>query len=216
MHSSVHSLARAHILRCACSTHRSANGSGASSVRFLSGIRRELTREDLLVDYVRRRTWTVRQILETRGERGGLESGFRWVSADAPVLEAVERMVKYRVGALMVCSKDDGSHLDGIVTERDYLRKVVVQGKDSSTASVHEIMTPQEDLVVVGLDSTVIECLALMHENQFRHLPVAQRLPNDEMKLTAMLSMRELVQEFREYHEAQINYMQEYIDFPIW
>ena len=189
---------------------------GTALRRAFSGLTRQQSREDLLVDYVRRRSWTVANILETRGERGGMQKGFRWVSADAPVLEAVERMVKYRVGALMVCSKDDGSHLDGIVTERDYLRKVVVQGRQSSTARVREIMTPQEDLVVVSPQRTVVECLAMMNEHQFRHLPVAEPLPEGKMKLTALLSMRELVGEFREYHDAQISYMQEYIDFPIW
>lgn len=119
--------------------------------------------------------------------------------------------MEHRVGALMVCQKDDGTNIAGIVTERDYLRKVIVRGRQSSKTNVAEIMTPRASLAVASPESTLQDCFALMRERQCRHLPV---LADDD--LVAMLSQRELVVEFEAYHDAQIKYLQEYIDFEVW
>lgn len=89
------------------------------------------------------------------------------VVPDASVYEALEIMADKNVGALVVV--EHGS-IVGILSERDYARKVILAGFGSKEMSVAEIMTP--DPVTVGPDASVTECMELMTDNRFRHLPV--------------------------------------------
>ena len=91
------------------------------------------------------------------------------IDAGVPVIEAVRRMVEANVGSLLVT--EDGE-IVGIVTERDYLRRVALEGRDENAAAVREIMS--SPLVVVGCETTVEECMALMTERRIRHLPVVE------------------------------------------
>ncbi len=89
------------------------------------------------------------------------------VVPDASVYEALEIMADKNVGALVVV---DHGRIVGILSERDYARKVILAGFGSKEMSVAEIMTP--DPVTVGPDASVTECMELMTDNRFRHLPV--------------------------------------------
>lgn len=89
------------------------------------------------------------------------------IAPDATVLDAVKRMAEKSVGALLVM---DGDRLLGIVTERDYARKVVAGGMSTENTRVEDIMTA--DVLTTGVDQNIDECMMLMTEKRIRHLPV--------------------------------------------
>jgi CBS domain-containing protein len=86
---------------------------------------------------------------------------------EASVYDAIKLMAERGVGSLLVM---DGDELKGIVTERDYARKVIIKGRSSESTQVHEIMTI--DLVTTTGAQTVNECMTIMSEKRIRHLPV--------------------------------------------
>ena len=91
------------------------------------------------------------------------------VAPDATVFEALELMAAKNVGAVLVL---DGGRLVGIMSERDYARKVTLLGKTSRDTPVSEIMTGR--VLYVNADQTIQECMALMTEKRIRHLPVLE------------------------------------------
>ena len=120
---------------------------------------------------------TVRDILMVKGRDV-------WtVDLDATVFEALSRMAEKEVGALMVM---DGPRLVGIISERDYARKIVLLGRTSPNTLVKEIMTSH--VVYTQLEQSIEECMALVTEKRIRHLPVI-----DEEKLVGVISIGDLV-----------------------
>ena len=104
---------------------------------------------------------TVRHLLESKAPEVFA------IGPDQPVLDAIKLMAEKRIGALLVL---DGGRLVGIVSERDYARKVVLQGRSSADTPVRTIMTA--DVVSVGLNDTAEHCMQIVTERRFRHLPV--------------------------------------------
>ncbi len=99
-------------------------------------------------------------------EKGGLVS---FITPDITVYEAITVMAEKEIGAVLVM---EGDILLGILTERDYARKIIIQGKSSKETSVKEIMTTK--VMVVNPGNSVEECLAIMTEKHVRHLPVVE------------------------------------------
>jgi CBS domain-containing protein len=106
---------------------------------------------------------TLSQLLDTKGRT------IHSIGPDEPVLEAIRRMAEHHVGALLVM---EGESLRGIVSERDYARKVVLKGRSSHDTPVRDIMTTQ--VVSIGRDATVEDAMREMTERRIRHLPVVQ------------------------------------------
>ena len=123
------------------------------------------------------------------------------VDKRATVFEAVKKMVDANVGSLIVT---DGDTIHGIITERDYLRRIVLEGRTSRTTAVLEVAT--ERLIVVEPTRPVDECMALMTAERIRHLPVVEG-----GKLVGVLSIGDIVKHLSREREAEVRYLTDYI-----
>lgn len=123
------------------------------------------------------------------------------VRSDTKVLEAVKLMAEKSVGALLVI--DDGK-LAGIVSERDYARKVVLMSRSSHTAEVREIMTP--DVITVSPTETMEYCMQLMTDKRLRHLPVIE-----DGELIGLISIGDLVKNIISDQKFMIQQLEKYI-----
>ncbi|NIK33855.1 CBS domain-containing protein [Xanthomonas arboricola] len=138
---------------------------------------------------------TVRQLLGTK------QVEVFAVAADAAVIEAIRLMAEKGIGAVLVM---DGPRLVGIVSERDYARKVVLRDRASSTTSVADIMSTQ--VVTVSPSDTVERCMQLMTDGRFRHLPVV-----DNGRVQGVISIGDLVKAAIENQQRDIDQLQRYI-----
>jgi CBS domain-containing protein len=138
---------------------------------------------------------TVKDILKQKGNEV-------WsVSPEVRVYDAIEKMADKHAGALLVMSE---GKLIGIISERDYARKVILRGKSSKLIQVQEIMvTP---VIFVGPDHTVRDCLRIMTEGRIRHLPVVER-----EKVLGVVSIGDLVKRIISAQENTIHHLEQYI-----
>jgi CBS domain-containing protein len=123
------------------------------------------------------------------------------VRPDDTVFAALRLLADYEVGALMVM---DAGRLVGVFSERDYTRKIALEGRNSKETRVSEIMTRQVRTVPAATDTRA--CMALMREGRFRHLPVV-----DGTTVLGMISMRDLMNEIIAEHEETIAQLETYI-----
>jgi CBS domain-containing protein len=123
------------------------------------------------------------------------------VEPDAPVLQALQDMADHHVGALLVLR---GDALVGIVSERDYARKVILRGKSSAETPVWDIMV--SPVITVGPATSVHDCMKVMTERRIRHLPVL-----DGGHLLGVLSIGDLVKAVIEDQQQEIETLQHYI-----
>jgi len=123
------------------------------------------------------------------------------VDPDAPVIEAIRLMAEHSVGALLVM-KDD--RLVGVISERDYARKVILRGHSSSEIPVRQIMS--SPVLTVKPDQTVHDCMQLMTDKRIRHLPVV-----DRERVVGVLSIGDLVRAVLEEQQQTIADLERYI-----
>ena len=123
------------------------------------------------------------------------------IAPDASVLDAIRLMADRAVGSLLVM---EGSELKGIVTERDYARKVIINGRSSETTQVGEIMTAK--VFKASPDNTVNQCMKSMTDKKIRHLPVVE-----DGGVVAMISIGDLVQAIIADQQEEIEHLEQYI-----
>ncbi len=117
------------------------------------------------------------------------------------VYQAIELMCEKNIGALLI--EEDGSPV-GIFTERDYARKLILQGKSSKDTPLSELMT--RNVISITPDNTVEECLHLMSDKRIRHLPVIEN-----NKIVGMISIGDLVKYIIEEQKSIIEHLEHYI-----
>jgi len=137
----------------------------------------------------------VQQLLDKKGDE------IISITRDASVFDAIKLMADRGVGSLLVM---DGDELKGIVTERDYARKVIIKGRSSESTPVADIMTTE--LVTASLTQSVNDCMTLMSERRIRHLPVLV-----DGKVAGMISIGDLVQAIISDQQEEIEQLGSYI-----
>ena len=138
---------------------------------------------------------TVRQLLEAKAPEVFA------IGPDAPVIDAIRLMAEKCIGAVLVIQ--DG-RLAGILSERDYARKIVLQGRSSATTPVRAIMT--SDVVTIGLDETTDRCMQLVTDRRIRHLPVTSN-----GQVLGVVSIGDLVKAVIEDQQLELDQLQRYL-----
>jgi len=138
---------------------------------------------------------TVRQLLEAK------TAEVFAIGPDAPVIDAIRLMAEKRIGAVLVM---DGARLAGILSERDYARKIVLQGRSSADTPVRDIMTAQ--VISVSLGDTAERCMQLVTDQRIRHLPVL-----DDGQVVGVVSIGDLVKAVIEDQQVELDQLQRYI-----
>ncbi|XP_031484640.1 CBS domain-containing protein CBSX3, mitochondrial-like [Nymphaea colorata] len=138
---------------------------------------------------------TIADILKAKGKVA--DGSWLWCTTDDTVYDAVKSMTQNNVGALVVVKPGEENTIAGIITERDYLRKIIVQGRSSKSTKVGDIMTEENKLITVTSDTKVLRAMQLMTDNRIRHIPVI-----DGKNMVGMVSIgdvvRAIVGEYRE------------------
>ena len=138
------------------------------------------------------------KVSDILGDKG---SNVLRIEAGSSVFEAVQEMVEANVGSLLVT---DGGEVVGIVTERDYLRRVTLEDRTDKDTAVGEIMTAP--LVVVTPDTDIDECMAIMTDRRIRHLPVVR-----DGDVVGVVSIGDLVKFKSRQQRFEIQYLTDYI-----
>ncbi|QWP76586.1 CBS domain-containing protein [Lysobacter sp. K5869] len=138
---------------------------------------------------------TVRQLLEAKTPEVFA------IGPDAPVIDAIRLMAEKRIGAVLVM---EGARLAGILSERDYARKIVLQGRSSADTPVRDIMTAQ--VISVSLSDTAQRCMELVTDKRIRHLPVL-----DGGQVVGVVSIGDLVKAVIEDQQVELDQLQRYI-----
>ena len=138
---------------------------------------------------------TIKQLLDKKGRE------VFTIGPEESVFEAIRRMAERGVGALVVT---EGERPVGIVTERDYARKVILKGRSSKETPVRAIMT--EDVIYIRPEQTIEEAMAIMTEKKIRHLPVLE-----EGRLAGIISIGDVVKAIIENQQFVIDQLTNYI-----
>ena len=138
---------------------------------------------------------TVRQLLEAKS------ADVHSIAPDAPVIDAIRLMAERRIGALLVM---EGTRLAGILSERDYARKVVLQGRSSKDTPVRDIMTAQ--VITVAPQDSTDRCMQLVTDSRIRHLPVLEG-----GQVVGVVSIGDLVKAVIADQRQELDHLQRYI-----
>ncbi|KAK8444213.1 hypothetical protein SEVIR_9G099100v4 [Setaria viridis] len=149
-------------------------------------------------------TATVADVLKSKGKSA--DGSWLWCTTEDNVYEAVKSMTHHNVGALVVVKPGQDKAIAGIITERDYLRKIIVQGRSSKSTKVGDIMTEENKLITVKPDTKVLQAMQLMTENRIRHIPVI-----DGTGMVGMVSIGDVVRAVVNEHREELNRLNAYI-----
>jgi signal-transduction protein with cAMP-binding, CBS, and nucleotidyltransferase domain len=149
-------------------------------------------------------TATVSDVLKSKGK--GADGSWLWCTTEDTVYDAVKSMTQHNVGALVVVKSGQDKSIAGIVTERDYLRKIIVQGRSSKSTKVGDIMTEENKLITVKPDTRALQAMQLMTENRIRHIPVV-----DNTGMLGMVSIGDVVRAVVSEHREELNRLNAYI-----
>ncbi|XVE89466.1 hypothetical protein DITRI_Ditri19aG0203600 [Diplodiscus trichospermus] len=147
---------------------------------------------------------TIADIMKAKGK--GADGSWLWCTTDDTVYNAVESMTQHNVGALVVVKPGEQKSIAGIITERDYLRKIIVQGRSSKSTKVGDIMTEENKLITVTPETKVLRAMQLMTDNRIRHIPVI-----DEKGMIGMVSIGDVVRAVVIEHRAELDRLNAYI-----
>lgn len=167
---------------------------------------------------------TVGQLLAKKKE--DQRGAWLWVDANASALSAVEEMTRSNVGALLVMKKhvldvnNDGVVSDqelasgswddavaGVVSERDYLKKIVMKGRDEYGVTVSDIMTGKKNVTVASTDTPVLEAMRIMTEGRFRHMPVV----NHDRTMAGMLCIGDVTRMVLAEHHKEVHRLRDFV-----
>ncbi|KAL8225071.1 hypothetical protein R6Q57_017628 [Mikania cordata] len=146
----------------------------------------------------------ISDVLKAKGK--GADGSWLWCTIDDSVYDAVKSMTQHNVGALVVVKPGEKSSIAGIITERDYLRKIIVQGRSSKSTKVGDIMTEENKLITVTPDTKVLKAMQLMTDNRIRHIPVI-----DEQGMQGMVSIGDVVRAVVSEHREELNRLNTFI-----
>ncbi|KAF7816271.1 CBS domain-containing protein CBSX3, mitochondrial [Senna tora] len=158
---------------------------------------------------------TIADILKGKGK--GADGSWLWCTTDDTVYDAVQSMTQHNVGALVVVKPQEQNAIAGIITERDYLRKIIVQGRSSKSTKVGDIMTEENKLITVTPDTKVLRAMQLMTghshlplfpiaDNRIRHIPVI-----NEKGMLGMVSIGDVVRAVVSEHRQELDRLNAYI-----
>ncbi|CAA0842412.1 CBS domain-containing protein CBSX3-mitochondrial [Striga hermonthica] len=147
---------------------------------------------------------TISDVLKAKGK--GADGSWLWCTTDDTVYEAVKSMTQNNVGALVVVKPGEEKSIAGIITERDYLRKIIVQGRSSKSTKVGDIMTEENKLITVTPDTKVLKAMQLMTDNRIRHIPII-----NEGEMIGMVSIGDVVRAVVNEHRDELNRLNAFI-----
>ncbi|KAM0051082.1 putative CBS domain-containing protein [Helianthus debilis subsp. tardiflorus] len=145
----------------------------------------------------------ISDILKSKGKSD--DGSWLWCTTEDSVYEAVKSMTQHNVGALVVVKPGEKS-VAGIITERDYLRKIIVQGRSSKSTKVGDIMTEENKLITVTPDTKVLKAMQLMTDNRIRHIPVI-----GEKGMLGMVSIGDVVRAVVSEHREELDRLNAFI-----
>ncbi|KAJ6920710.1 hypothetical protein NC651_014330 [Populus alba x Populus x berolinensis] len=145
----------------------------------------------------------VADVLMTKGE--DKIGSLLWCRTTDSVYDAVENMAKNNIGSLVVLKPGEQELIAGIITERDYMRKIIAQGRSSKYTRVGEIMTDENKLVTVTSDTSILQAMQLMTDHHIRHVPVI------DGKIVGMVSIVDVVRAVVEQQGGELKRLNEFI-----
>ncbi|KAK3425364.1 CBS domain-containing protein CBSX3, mitochondrial isoform X1 [Eucalyptus grandis] len=146
---------------------------------------------------------TVADVLMTKGE----EKTGTWLSCQSndTVYDAVKNMAQNNIGSLVVLKPGEEQVIAGIITERDYLQKIIAQGRSSKQTRVGQIMTVENNLITVSSDTNILKAMQLMTEHHIRHVPVINS------KIVGMISIVDVVQAVVQQQRGELKRLNDFI-----
>ncbi|WJZ89283.1 hypothetical protein VitviT2T_008510 [Vitis vinifera] len=147
---------------------------------------------------------TIADVLKGKGKSA--DGSWLWCTTDDSVYDAVKSMTHHNVGALVVVKPGEQKSIAGIITERDYLRKIIVQGRSSKSTKVGDIMTEENKLITVSPNTKVLRAMQLMTDNRIRHIPVI-----DDKEMIGMVSIGDVVRAVVTEHREELDRLNAYI-----